>query len=147
MSQVLEIWYFVLSHSSKNVIFQRDWNFVISPNVKMWYYKGHCDFSSMIGMCILHVKYIHKFWWNFEIIIISSSEGWKKIHINYNIYSVICQFQQWVCITMKIIWVDFFYYEPKFRKNTQSMVIGIQLVTIIKILKIYFFKTQKCSKN
>jgi len=32
------------------VIFQRDWIFVISPYVKMWYYKGHCDFSSMIAI-------------------------------------------------------------------------------------------------
>jgi len=30
----------------QNVILQRI--FVISHNVKMWYYKNHCDFSSMI---------------------------------------------------------------------------------------------------
>jgi len=32
------------------MIFQRDWIFVLSHSQKMRYYKGHCDFSSMIKM-------------------------------------------------------------------------------------------------
>jgi len=41
------------------MIFQRDWIFVISHNVKMWYYKGHCDFSSMIDFVNLTFKTIY----------------------------------------------------------------------------------------
>jgi len=38
------------------VIFQRDWIFVISHNVKMWYYRGHCDFSSIMFVYLTHMR-------------------------------------------------------------------------------------------
>ena len=72
----------------------------------------------------------------------------KEIYINYNIYSIMLKFLVWAYITMKMITVDlFFYRDHKISKNNHSMVMNVQLMSVIQNLKLYFFHKSKYNRN